>query len=56
MLCEVDLAIIPSRTEGFGLIGLEALLAGMKDDPLENQMRSEREVRKAASPRLCQSP
>ena len=27
--CEVDLAIMPSRTEGFGLPGLEALSAGL---------------------------
>lgn len=27
--CEVDLAIMPSRTEGFGLTGLEALSAGL---------------------------
>ena len=27
--CEVDLAIMPSRTEGFGLCGLEALSAGL---------------------------
>ena len=36
-------AIIPSRTEGFGLIGLEALLADTNDDPWENQTRSARE-------------
>ena len=29
MFCEVDLAIMPSRTEGFGLPGLEALSAGL---------------------------
>ena len=29
LLCEVDLAIMPSRTEGFGLIALEALSAGL---------------------------
>ncbi|PFX16327.1 D-inositol 3-phosphate glycosyltransferase [Stylophora pistillata] len=29
LLCEVDLVIIPSRTEGFGLIALEALSAGL---------------------------
>ena len=29
VLCEVDLAIMPSRTEGFGLTGLEALSAGL---------------------------
>ena len=29
MLCEVDLAIMPSRTEGFGLTALEALSAGL---------------------------
>ena len=29
LLCEVDLAIMPSRTEGFGLTGLEALSAGL---------------------------
>lgn len=28
-LCEVDLAIMPSRTEGFGLTALEALTAGL---------------------------
>lgn len=29
VLCEVDLAVMPSRTEGFGLVGLEALSAGL---------------------------
>ena len=29
LLCEVDLAIMPSRTEGFGLAALEALSAGL---------------------------
>ena len=29
LLCEVNLAIMPSRTEGFGLIALEALSAGL---------------------------
>ena len=29
ILCEVDLALMPSRTEGFGLTGLEALSAGL---------------------------
>ena len=29
LFCEVDLAIVPSRTEGFGLAGLEALSAGL---------------------------
>ena len=29
LLCQVDLAIMPSRTEGFGLTGLEALSAGL---------------------------
>ena len=29
LFCEVDLAIMPSRTEGFGLTGLEALSAGL---------------------------
>lgn len=29
LLCEVDLAIMPSRTEGFGLTALEALAAGL---------------------------
>ena len=29
LFCEVDLAIIPSRSEGFGLTGLEALSAGL---------------------------
>ena len=29
LLCEVDLAIMPSRTEGFGLAALEALPAGL---------------------------
>ena len=28
LFCEVDLAIMPSRTEGFGLTGLEAMSAG----------------------------
>ena len=29
LLCEVDLAIMPSRTEGFGLTAVEALSAGL---------------------------
>jgi len=29
LFCEVDLAIMPSRTEGFGLTALEALSAGL---------------------------
>ena len=29
LLCEVDLAIMPSRTEGFGLTALDALSAGL---------------------------
>ena len=29
LLCEVDLAVMPSRTEGFGLVALEALSAGL---------------------------
>ena len=29
LLCEADLGIMPSRTEGFGLTGLEALSAGL---------------------------
>ena len=29
LFCEMDLAIMPSRTEGFGLIALEALSAGL---------------------------
>lgn len=29
MFCQVDLAIMPSRTEGFGLVALEALSAGL---------------------------
>ena len=29
LLCEADLAIMPSRTEGFGLTGVEALSAGL---------------------------
>ena len=29
LLCEVDLAVMPSRTEGFGLTALEALSAGL---------------------------
>ncbi|XP_068700010.1 D-inositol 3-phosphate glycosyltransferase-like [Montipora foliosa] len=29
LFCEVDVAIMPSRTEGFGLTGLEALSAGL---------------------------
>ena len=29
LLCEVDLAVMPSRTEGFGVTGLEALSAGL---------------------------
>ena len=54
MLCEADLAIMPSWTElGFYLIGLEALLAATKDDPSENQTRSGREEQKEAFPRLC---
>lgn len=29
MLCEVDLVIMPSRAEGFGLVALEALSVGL---------------------------
>ena len=29
ILCEADLAIMPSKSEGFGLVGLEALSAGL---------------------------
>ena len=29
MLCEADLAIMPSKLEGFGLVALEALSAGL---------------------------
>ncbi|XP_074610423.1 uncharacterized protein LOC141864545 isoform X2 [Acropora palmata] len=29
LLCEVDLAIMPSKSEGFGLVALEALSAGL---------------------------
>ena len=29
LFCEVDLAIMPSKTEGFGLVALEALSAGL---------------------------
>ena len=29
MFCEVDLATMPSRTEGFGVTALEALFAGL---------------------------
>ena len=29
LFCEVDLVLMPSRTEGFGLIGLQALSAGL---------------------------
>ena len=29
LFCEVDLAIMPSRTEGFGLTALEAMSAGL---------------------------
>ena len=29
LFCEVDLVLLPSRTEGFGLTGLEALSAGL---------------------------
>ena len=29
LFCEVDLPVMPSRTEGFGLTGLEALSAGV---------------------------
>ena len=29
LFCEVDLAVMPSRTEGFGLTALEALSAGL---------------------------
>ncbi|XP_068738018.1 D-inositol 3-phosphate glycosyltransferase-like [Montipora capricornis] len=29
LFCEVDLVIMPSRTDGFGLTGLEALSAGL---------------------------
>ena len=40
----VFFSIMPSRTEGFGLIGLEALLlADTKDDLYENQTHSARE-------------
>ena len=29
LLCQVDLAVVPSRTDGFGVTGLEALSAGL---------------------------
>ena len=29
LMCEVDLAIMPSKSEGFGLVALEALSAGL---------------------------
>ena len=29
LLCEADLAIMPSKSEGFGLVALEALSAGL---------------------------
>jgi len=29
LFCEVDMVLMPSRTEGFGLTGLEALSAGL---------------------------
>ena len=29
LLCQMDLVLMPSRTEGFGLTGLEALSAGL---------------------------
>ena len=29
LLCKVDLAIMPSKSEGFGLVALEALSAGL---------------------------
>ena len=29
LLCEVDLSIMPSKSEGFGLVSLEALSAGL---------------------------
>ena len=29
LLCEVDLSIMPSKSEGFGLVALEALSAGL---------------------------
>ena len=29
LFCEVDLVLMPSRTDGFGLTGLEALSAGL---------------------------
>ena len=29
LFCQVDLVLMPSRTEGFGLTGLEALSAGL---------------------------
>jgi len=29
LFCEVDIVLMPSRTEGFGLTGLEALSAGV---------------------------
>ena len=35
LFCGVDLAIMPSRTEGFGLAALEALSAGL---PLDEKM------------------
>ena len=29
LLCEADLAIMPSKSEGFGLVALQALSAGL---------------------------
>ena len=29
LFCELDLLLMPSRTKGFGLVGLEALSAGL---------------------------
>ena len=29
LLCEVDMVIMPSKSEGFGLVALEALSAGL---------------------------
>ena len=50
VLCKVNLANMPSKTEGFGLIALLALLTGTKDDPWENPTHSGQEEQKAASP------
>ena len=46
LLCEVDLAIMPSRTEGFGLAALEALSAGLPVLVSENSGLGEEALKK----------